>query len=1341
MASAGPALEDRLQSFLQLCVRRRKAPGGISADNESHTCREQDVAFMDHFSPVAPAHIRVLVLPVGQIESTRFTLLVKRLQQEGSIVPLKDVESRGDGSDILLSPTAFPQGSLLYRYSATAPPEHHEKISPYEFFREPLVVLGVVDGLHNDDHAGEEELKHAAVYLRERHPRVVHRQLIALRYNDCAEVSSSSNEIYISLASEEKNASLRAAVKEISARFLVEFATYAKAVQASPTIQTPGQTAKGLKRESSLREGDKRPSSGHGDSSHASSPTEGGRNSDAISRPPSMPATSFDQIPSANASDKFQRQESEVSAQSNKSKSRARSSSQDRVLTQGFGNLHGERFVATGFGQSSSQEKTRASGKARVGIVMGSIYMMSGQWSEALRLLAESTTISHALTDHLWHAKGLENMLVCMMLLFWSNTEFKVPKICDLAWDRVSASKFSRVTSNPPGAPRESAESAKDMSQGHRLSVVVPGLAKKILTLLRFAEGSLELPFLVFAEASVRIAKLLAALNVANGELAYEKLQAFVGVAGKAFDTYEASGAGSFIDIMKPHSKAGIAEVLTQALPLGGDILAISDHVRLLAGIASVYSMIGFDRKRAMTVKDAVTRLTGALMHARKLGAAEMGIHPAASLSTGANLDNVLSIVAEGSGLASLMAGISNIYGLSLSFSRKDSPVFGNSGAFGNSSIKFEVLRALAGFCEAAPDPQGVVLMTASLLRAAGPNAAIDVNHEPVMNAFSREEQMHLATVISRTVAVSKNLGLADVQAVYWDSFLVRGVQVLQPAGDKAIIASTPIHGGIQAVSDHPEPGNPLLYDPNASRPGTAKKPMPYLVQDEPTECLVNLQNPFDIPIDIEELSLVTDGLSLISKHEPTTLGPLRFQQISLMVHATTTGPTTITGCLVKMQGCVPQVFPVVTKAWSAKASNTTKQIGLDARPLYNDKPATYDLKHLGIESVQVPVVVLPSMPTLMVECNEEVIMLLEGETRPLTLRLRNTSMVAASVCEIGDSAGLMGDTRLGVSGPSSPSARDPSAKAEEILVPAGAVVSLPWSIYGKASTAMTEISCRYRASGRPSKHARTTSIQIKMTVVAVLQVQNMEILHSSAIQAGFVEVFMDIRNAWSRTVSYRCNATGVGPGPGSIPVSQGHLAPGEVRRISQKLMVTHAASEHIRDVEIARQRFMDNFWLSWSVDARSGIAELRGLPLSQESLRVLRGAPIDLSVAVNDRDDGDDGSSVPVAIGSFVQIRVDVSNRGKRSALLNLRLSDKQISSSRTAPQRYNVVGMDKRLLSPLDVAKMRFITFVICPLVAGPLHLEVLLEPVNMSLSPATDRWCNTVPVSLDVYDKHEN
>ena len=339
---------------------------------------------MDPFSPLAPAHIRVLVLPVGQIERERFLGLLGRLQSETSFIRLADVGPHLSGEEFLLSPRSFPQGLLSYSYTTSISSEQQQQLSPYELFREPLLVLGLKDGLKHEKDAAEEELEAAAEHMRERHPRVVHRQLLVLEDLDRTAPPADENVVCVGNGNVAQDGSLKQAIHQTSARFLTELATYTRAMQASPSVQTPGQTARSLQRTISTREQDTQPSSGHSTPQNAdpSTPVED-TGTKQLPQNFGSPATSFDQISAANSTTNISRSDSRAS---NRGKPGARTSSQDRVPDQGFGS-------------GTSQEKLKHRGKARVGIVIGCIFMMAGQWSEALRILVEHTNRSRMLQE------------------------------------------------------------------------------------------------------------------------------------------------------------------------------------------------------------------------------------------------------------------------------------------------------------------------------------------------------------------------------------------------------------------------------------------------------------------------------------------------------------------------------------------------------------------------------------------------------------------------------------------------------------------------------------------------------------------------------------------------------------------------------------------------------------------------------------------------------------------------------------------------------------------------------------------------------------------------------
>lgn len=1282
---------------------------------------------MDPFSPFAGAHVRALVLPVGSIARSRFALVVHRLQREASIVPLADVALHSPDDAHFLSPKPFPQASLLYRFLPSVPSETQQQLSPYELFREPLLVIGVLDGLEGDDDARRKLLDEASAHLKERHSRVVHRQLLVLG-GEGGGGERIVREVVVPDIDSHNEPSLRAAVCEISARFLVEFTTYAKALQASPSIQTPGQTARALQRNSFHRDGDKRLSSG------MSSPAD----EEGPAKAPPLPATSFDQMPGANVvTNALERSDSRGSSQSggSKGKGHTRTSSHDRIALQGFGS-------------GTSQEKLRARGKSRVGIVLGSVYMMAGRWSDALPILVEHTTKARTLSDHLWHAKGLENSMLCMLLLAWAGVDFQVPSICDPITERTGSSTIARASIDA----RLAAEGMQ--RQIVRLSVAIPDLSKLILSLYRSHEGALELPAIVPAEATVRVAKLLAVLGAAGGELEPASIGRMItGRNDSNKVQHSAQSAPMPLGRPRPYSRIVIAELLAQALPANDDGMAVADHIQLLAGIAASYGALGLVRKKAITLKDLITRLTQALLQARKLGAAEMGIHPAAALSVESGPDSSLDSGEESSGLHDLFHELALTYGADITMaSPTNVPTYVDTKAHGNGLLKRDLLKELAHFCEASPDPLGVISLTASLLRAAGPNSAIDAGTSSIENAFSREEQMHYATVINRTVAMSRHLGFTDIFAEYWDPFLVRLVQILQPSGQRAVIDRTKLNVA-QKSSDQPiAPGNPLLYDPSASRPGTAALETFLLVANEASVCRVTLQNPFDIPVDIESMQLVAEGGELESSLPPTTLGPLRFQQVALTVTPKTVGTMKITGCRIQMRGCYPQDFSIVSAPWATRAPLTLKDIHDGSRNTTSQSDGQESaLNALGIKVDHVSATVIEELPSLVLENTaalESGLMLLQGESRSLELILRNTGSIAATVFEATDTADVLrrdDEHKLKLRGVKHK--RSKSFLPTTTIAP-GECTTFKFRVEGKAGLSSTQANFYYQASsGSDVKHARVVSVPVVMTVNAALQVHNLEVSQLDDIKNGDnLLVSFDLRNAWPQSVHYECfekAARRLEWNRDAADVAQdirdGHLAPGEIRRVYLSWRHDWSTFDFEEDAETARRRFLDQLHVSWHVEEHSGYVDLLDLPLSSRALDLARGWPVSVDLsASHPRHQPTDlpptvSSEETFHVGAYITIAVRIKSRSRRTGHLCVELLSQDQDS-----RRFAVAGNLKRVLPPFDVGVEMTAEFVVCPLLAGKLEFDAIVRPVQLERHVEQKGWNAIRSIVLDVHGR---
>lgn len=1255
---------------------------------------------MDRYSPLAPAFVRVLLLPVGRIERRRFLGLLDALKREAAVVRLQDVEPRVGDDDVLLSPKAFPQGRLLYNYTTSVPSEHHHQLSPYELFREPLLVVGVVDGLGEGAASGLEELGEASRYLREKHQRVVHRQLLVIDKNEeSGSAATAEDVVHVAEGGLTDAALLKDAVLAISARFLVELSTYTRALQASPGIQTPGQTARSLQRSISTRELEKLPPSGRSTptaASDAGSPVDGS----GVRTPPygrSSPATSFDQIAS-NAQNALSRSESRAS---NRVRHGGRASSQDRVSIQGFGSM--------------SQEKLKNRGKARVGIVTGYLHMMAGQWGEALKILVDGTHRARTLNDFLWHAKGMEGVVVCLLLHAWAGIEFQIPTICYPIADRVTAGHSQRFSINLPSDFR-TAEAAQKAAL-HRLSNYLPDLVKQILNLYDSGEASLELPFLINSEATIRCCKLLLVLQ-RNSELSQNALQQLL------------EGVGPFNAVKPPSSDSPgtaprisnsmIANMLSEAQPMADDNVPLPDQVAILAGVASVYTSLGMKRKRAAAMREMVVKLTHALSQARKRGAAEMGIHPAATLSVDNGAEAILAAMELSGGLHQMLEDVAVSYGVPPLSSSQDAISALLADASGNDSLKQLVLTELSAFCEASPDLQGLLRVNTALLKAstgrstAGEDIAIS-------DGLSREEQIRLTSTINRSVGISKHLGLPDLEATYWDPFLVRDVEFAPPAKEHAVVAG-------KSVAAQPSSTNPLLYDPNASRPGTAAsaKPAPaVLVQGDVAECVVKLQNPFEVAVEIESLSLVTEGAELSVSQQAFTLGPSRVQEVSLWITPTSTGKCKVTACRVKISGCREQDFPIFQKPWAAPTPLLIKNVGQEAGVLAIDRPS------LPAQEV-VTSTVIEAQPLLTVQScspSEEGLMLLDGESAEMDVVLKNVSTTAASLVNVAMSNGSLALNQ----------------DATGVVIPAEGEKPLKMLIHGKAGISHVQANIIYGRSddqvSEPS-HVRALSVSMDVTVNASLQLQNLDILQretSSNGRAGALTLSLDIGNAWPKTLDYECAITAEPPESSDPPTSskaQGTLAPGQVQRMFltfQRPFLPHdATAVSLRDALL--QRLTGR----WSGDGRNGRIDFSRLRPSADALEALRSEPVELHLDVLSSSESPGRAVLPA--GAFAVVVARISTSSALPTALPLVVHFQPGGGHAGADvgveeRRFAVAGAQHRVLPPLGGGGEMRVEFALCPLLAGRLEVDVMVRPARMLGygKEEGEEWC--VVRSLEV------
>ncbi len=539
------------------------------------------------------------------------------------------------------------------------------------------------------------------------------------------------------------------------------------------------------------------------------------------------------------------------------------------------------------------------------------------------------------------------------------------------------------------------------------------------------------LPQLAYSEFLIRYGKLLAVVHNCGGRLDDEALRHLVlntSLAAKpAIRTAEAK--------LLP-SRVWINSMIFRAMPPASDGgLSAVDRVTIYAGMAAILSSLGFRRKRAFIMRELVAHLIPSLIQARKVGAAELGVHPAAGLSmlngTGAELAGAASLDLGGrdaqSGIEELLSVLCDTYGTvaldQLSQRRKNRPPQSSEDSaaltepledsndaailrilqhallrsFGNPNLKAHVLRCCIDLCEALPDFHGVLRFTSDLLRTAASGIAPEAGSHDGSATLSREEQIRLATNISRTIPAAKQFGLSDVAADYWDEFLVRGVELLESKpSQQAFLRRKEDLNASKAVAEEPEKTffivNPFLKKTDPAKVETL------LIADESVEFRVTLQNLFDFEIEIEKLKLDTEGAEFTALEHSTVVGPYRKQTMIVIGIPKAAGTVKVTGCIVQVSGCREQRFPIFSSAWHLVLDDKAQNAG---RPSSTHQRPTLEIPGSLVPSVAGPkpsymsLSVIDRLPLVIVESAslpQAAMMMLEGETTTFSVTLRNVS-------------------------------------------------------------------------------------------------------------------------------------------------------------------------------------------------------------------------------------------------------------------------------------------------------------------------------------------------------------
>lgn len=580
-------------------------------------------------------------------------------------------------------------------------------------------------------------------------------------------------------------------------------------------------------------------------------------------------------------------------------------------------------------------------------------------------------------------------------------------------------------------------DSANRAASLQTLTSVLPDLATNIMNLYSRAWTFTDdkLPPLAFAQSAIRFAKLLSSIQLSNGVLDDALLGHLV------LNLEQPTNESSSSDVPPFMTRGEIVDLVFRAYPgpNAEPSMTVSDRTTIFAGIAAVLSDLKYHRKKALVLKDLMSSLLPALVQARKAGAAEMGVHPAASLASLNAAVNTVAlkssvITSDGSeqGMKHFLSLVCQAYGIVPFHSidddkveptasngkktRTSSPAVGGAYAeavasralqqasskmSGSQDLKIDILRSCINICEALPDLSGALHYSAELLRLGASGIAPGPDSSDGSPDLAIDEQVRLVNNISRTLSAARQLGFENQEAEYWDDFLVRGIEVVDVNPARSLQPHSKSELEIVETIDAKKEKSPFIYNPFL-KSNAAPAAEPLLVAREEAFFRVTLQNLSDFDVEVERIKVVSHGATLESVYQSILIGPYRTQTTLLSGTPQLAGRLTIHGCSVKIKGCRERSFLHFNEPWSLKVDVKNRHVHLAKRPrpaailvesgkgkpqqsFKGPIPTTLSLNVLGAQ---------PNIAMKSISIPQLAIMLLEGETANFTITLSNTSWI-----------------------------------------------------------------------------------------------------------------------------------------------------------------------------------------------------------------------------------------------------------------------------------------------------------------------------------------------------------
>ncbi|KAJ3559110.1 hypothetical protein NM688_g536 [Phlebia brevispora] len=635
--------------------------------------------------------------------------------------------------------------------------------------------------------------------------------------------------------------------------------------------------------------------------------------------------------------------------------------------------------------------------------VLGDLFLLAGRTTDASIWYGEAVALLKNTQDLVWHASAMEGLATIPVLDAWSSMQANGADDEKEPWADVAEKIAQAASMYQRASPSSDQERNYPFVSWFYTRAVLKHTA--LLFAIWTAKGWGPLAFTIMLQSG--LPALSATLQEENrGSNVKKRI---------SYNTLERHA------IITGITRASISNTLAQAHGPWLLHLGASERISILESMGAMYSILGYKRKEAYVLREVLGCVMDLVACAReegggaKITGAGLGIH-GVDVGVGTNQSSVGIRTNDSSqgneSVLRVVKYVCRVHGIDLEAVKlvtdatrrvSGSPTDEDEDEFtalaepyGWPELQIGIVREAIAVAESLPDYPSVAQFCLSALKT-------------LYRVMSQSDQLHLYTTASRALATAKRRG--DNRCVdYWSGRPVVSVEVMPLP-----LVRLPIEKPTSLLSQEHTSFSPILTgmtDPflyNPRRLSAGQQNSTLLVQNEPFEMVVTLRNPFIFDLDLSSLMLSTSGAAIEAKPIAVTIPANSYHPVTMSGTALEAGILTIRGCIVQAPGGAPREFllPASTeeeetkrsRRWSAIECETGrfKRSGLDSRPwerqakrISSTAPTAHTTPLRFLECK-----VVPQQPLLRIRrtsLTHGALMLYDGERSSIRVTLENIS-------------------------------------------------------------------------------------------------------------------------------------------------------------------------------------------------------------------------------------------------------------------------------------------------------------------------------------------------------------